>query len=615
MKPTLREVSPSVLRTLGDASMPLKLSAAVTMAAVIIGSAFQGAHAASPNVASAQSNDFAAGRIIVEPKAGLSADDFAKILAVHGGKARKLGQSNLHIVDLSTKGSERGIVEKLANNPLLKLVTLDYRRKSTFVANDPYLGSEWHIAKVGATTAWDTTQGAGVTIAILDSGVDPTHPDLVPNLVAGYNAYDNNTNTADVCGHGTAVAGTAAASTNNGVGVSGVAGQAKIMPIRIAFVDPTTGGCYAYDSTIAAGVTWAADHGARIANASYSGMAGSSTMINAANYFKSKGGLVFVSAGNSGTNDGTVATTAMIPVSATDSNDAMTSWSSFGSYVALAAPGAGIWTTSNGGVYQAWNGTSFSSPLTAGVAALMMSANPSLSAATVEKLMYSTAVDLGTAGRDIYYGYGRVDAAAGVRAAVGTVVVLDTQAPTASITSPAASATVSGIVPVSVSAADNVGVTSVELKVNGTVVAVDTSAPYGFSWNSAGVANGMATLVATAYDAAGNAGVSTTTSVNVANYTAPVVADTTPPVVSIANPTAGAVSGSVSVSVQASDNAGAAGISLKLYVDGTLKASGTGSSLAYTWNTRKIASGSHTVQAVAKDAAGNTSTTSVQVTR
>ena len=117
-----------------------------------------------------------------------------------------------------------------------------------------------------------------------------------------------------------------------------------------------------------------------------------------------------------------------------------------------------------------------------------------------------------------------------------------------------------------------------------------------------------------AHDAAGNAGVSTTISVNVANATAPVAADTTPPVVAITNPTASMVSGNVTVSVQASDNSGAAGISLKLYIDGTLKASGTGSSLAYTWNTRKISSGSHTVQAVAKDAAGNTSTTSVQVT-
>ena len=95
-----------------------------------------------------------------------------------------------------------------------------------------------------------------MTIAILDSGVDATHPDLAPNLVAGYNAYSNNLDTADVCGHGTAVAGSAAARSNNGTGVAGVAGQAKIMPIRIAYLDTNSNSCYAYASTIAAGITW-----------------------------------------------------------------------------------------------------------------------------------------------------------------------------------------------------------------------------------------------------------------------------------------------------------------------------------------------------------------------
>jgi hypothetical protein len=94
-----------------------------------------------------------------------------------------------------------------------------------------------------------------------------------------------------------------------------------------------------------------------------------------------------------------------------------------------------------------------------------------------------------------------------------------------------------------------------------------------------------------------------------------VVADTSAPVVAITNPTSGAVSGTVNVSVNASDNSGAAGINMSVYIDGQLKASGAGSSLSYSWNTRKLASGTHTVQAVAKDAAGNTSTTSVQVTR
>jgi hypothetical protein len=565
---------------------------------------------AAPSFA-AQTEEFAQGRIIVEPRAGLTVDAMAKILKQHGGKARKLGQSNIHIVDLPT-GSEKAVANKLKHNPHFKFAELDLRVEIAATANDTYLGSEWHINKIGASTAWDSTQGAGVTIAILDSGVDASHADLAGNLVAGYNTYDNNTNTADVCGHGTKVAGAAAAVTNNATGVAAVAGQAKIMPMRIAY--NSSGACYGWISSIASGITWAADRGARIANVSYANMPASSSVISASNYMRSKGGLVFVSAGNYNRDEGFTPTTSMIAVSATDSADNRSSFSSYGSFVSLAAPGTGIYTTVQGGGYGAASGTSFASPVAAAVGALVMAANPSLTPDQVQNILFSTAVDLGTAGRDIYFGYGRVNAAAAVAAAKAQPVA-DTSAPTVAITSPAGGSTVSGLVSIGVNAADNVGVARVDLKVNGTVVASDVSGPYGFSWDSTGVANGMNNLVAIAYDAAGNVASSSVVSVNVANAVQPPVADTVAPVVTIANPTSGAVSGTVSVSVNASDNSGASGINMSLYIDGQLKASGAGSSLSYSWNTRKIAAGTHTVQAVAKDASGNTSTTSVQVTR
>jgi thermitase len=581
-----------------------------TLAAAILGTIPSSALAAPP----AADLGYARGRILVEPRAGLSDAEFDKILKAHGGKRRKLGQSKLHVVDLPGNLSEADVVAKLSRNPHLKYAELDRRVRSSLAVNDPYAGSEWHLAKVGAGTAWDTSQGTDIAIAILDSGVDTTHPDLQPNLVAGYNMYDNNTNVSDVCGHGTAVAGTAAASSNNGIGVAGVAGKARIMPIRVAYFDAASNNCYAYYSTIANGLTWAADHGARVANASFGGVAGSAAIQSAARYMKNKGGLVFVSAGNAGIDENIAPTTTMIAVSATEKNDVKTSWSSYGSFVALSAPGAGIWTTSKGGIYQAWNGTSFSSPLAAGVAALMMAAQTSLDGSRIEQLMFSTALDLGAAGRDPLYGHGRVNAAAAVKAAATPVVTQDTQTPTSSIVAPLAGSTVSALVAVDVSASDNVGVTRVELRVNDTLVALDDAAPYSFSWNSAGVPNGMANLTATAYDFAGNAGGSATVAVNVANATTPVTEDTTAPIVTITNPSAGSVYGTVTVSVSASDNGGAAGISHSLYIDGALKAGGTGASLAYSWNTHKVKAGIHTLQAVAKDAAGNTSTTSVQVT-
>jgi len=559
-------------------------------------------------------DDYAPGRLLIEAVAGLSDEELGQLLKGHGGKHRKLGQSSLHVVDLPPNASAKAVLAQLKHRPEFKFVELDRRVKSTYAANDPYAGSEWHLGKMGAPSAWDKSQGAGITIAILDSGVDASHPDLQPNLVAGTNIYGGNSDTSDVCGHGTAVAGAAAARTGNAAGVAGVAGQARIMPVRIAYLDATYG-CYAYFSTVASGLTYAADHGARIANVSYGGVSGSAAVQSAAQYMKSKGGLVFVSAGNNGISESTAPTSAMIVVSATDGNDARPSWSSYGSFVTLSAPGAGIWTTNRGGGYQAWNGTSFASPVAASVAALMMAANPTLDGAKVQSLLQSTAADLGAAGRDNVFGYGRVNAAAAVQAAAGSVQAADTQAPAASIAAPLGGASVSGAVAVSVNASDNVGVARVDLKVNGTVVASDSSAPYAFSWNSTGVANGVASLVAVAYDAAGNAGTSGTLQVNVANSTALVPADTTRPVVVIANPKAGNVSGNVNVAVNASDNSGAAGISLFLYIDGVLKASGRGASLSYNWNTRKIAAGYHTVQSVARDAAGNTSSATVQVTK
>jgi subtilisin family serine protease len=574
----------------------------------------------APHAFAAPDGGFARGRIIVEARPGLSDADLDGILKEHGGKKHKIGQSGLHVVDLPPNASEQDVVAKLSRRPELKFAELDRIVPAAMAVNDPYMGSEWHLTKIGSPTAWDSTLGAGVTIAVLDSGVNVNHPDLKAHLVPGYNAYSNNTDLTDVCGHGTAVAGTAAATGNNATGVVGVAGAANIMPVRIAYHDATLG-CYAYFSTIASGITYAADHGARVANISYVGIAGSSSVLSAARYMNGKGGVVIVSAGNNNRDENVTPDPALVIVSATDSNDAKASFSSWGSFVTISAPGTYIWTTNNSLGYSQWQGTSFSAPVVAGVAALMMSARPDLSGDQIKSLMYSTAVDLGAAGRDPIFGYGRVNAAAAVQAAKAYQTSTDTTAPVASIAAPLANSTVSGVVGVNVNASDNVGVARVDLTVNGTVVATDTTAPFSFSWNSAGVANGMANLVAVAHDAAGNIGRSTTVAVNVANQStttttpSPSGTDTTPPVVKISNPVAGSVSGTVSVSVNASDNAGAAGISTVLKIDGVTFAQGSGGTLGYSWNTRKMSAGQHVLTAVARDAAGNSSTTSVTVTK
>lgn len=552
--------------------------------------------------------EFAAGRILVMPRAGLPEAALDKILKEKGaGKARRVGKTELRIVELPA-GQERAAVERLARHPHVKFAELDARLAQAMVPNDPYFGSQWHHAKIGSAGAWDLSQGAGVTIAVLDTGVDGAHPELTSRMLPGWNFYDNNSNTSDNNGHGTAVAGTLAAATNNGLGVAALAGQARIMPLRIS--DPNG---WAYASTVAQALTFAADNGARVANISFDGMANNTTVRSAAQYFKSKGGLVVVAAGNSGTDMGIGATTAMIPVSATDASDKLSSFSSFGTYVAMSAPGENIWTTKSGGAYWYCWGTSFASPITAGVVALMMSANAGLSSSEIEGLLYSTATDLGASGRDSQYGYGRVNAAAAVKAAASTMSMTDTQAPTADIVSPYGSSTVSGLVPVDVTASDNMGVARVDLMVNGVVIASDTSLPYAFSWDSSRAASGMNSLKAVAVDGAGNVGQSAVIQVNVANT---IVADTTPPTLSIQNPSNGSrVSGNEAVTVLASDNAGSDGLSQSLYIDGTRVAASVGGNLSYRWNTRKVAPGVHIIKAMAADAAGNSSMVTISVTR
>ncbi|MDX9884115.1 S8 family serine peptidase [Thauera sp.] len=562
------------------------------------------------------------GRLLVQPRAGLSEAEFDKIIKKQGGKqVGKIDGINVRVIQLPPQASEKAVAALLKNNKHLKFAERDMLVKPS-TTNDPYYANGWHLPKIGTPTAWQTSSGRNVVIAILDSGVDPDHPDLASKLVPGWNTYNNNADTADVYGHGTKVAGAAAALTNNGIGVAAVASDAQVMPMRVTGTDG-----WASYSAIASALTWAADRGARVANLSFYGVETSSSARSAAQYMKNKGGLVVTSAGNYGVEETIAPSDTMITVSATDSNDNKASWSSFGSFVDVAAPGTSIYSTVNGGGYGAVSGTSFSSPITAGVVALMMSANPALSPADLEKALYSSAIDLGAAGFDKYFGNGRVDAAAAV-AATKAVVKVDSTAPSTTITSPSGGTNVQGLVAVDVAATDDAGVSRVDLLVNGVKIGSDTAAPYGFSWDSAQTPDGEASITAYAYDAAGNAA-SHSVKVSVANAVVeepvveePVVSDpvvekvqdVVAPVAKLGNPTDGSViSGNVAITGSATDDVGVT--NLRLLVDGGQVASVSGSSISYRLNTKKISAGSHTITLEAYDAAGNVGSHSIRVTR
>jgi chitodextrinase len=183
---------------------------------------------------------------------------------------------------------------------------------------------------------------------------------------------------------------------------------------------------------MANGITYAANHGARVVNLSYEGACSSSLVLDAAKYLRSKGGVFVGAAGNSGGDNGYPASDAVTCVTATGSNDLRTSWSSFGVATDLTAPGSGIYSTAPGGGYGAVSGTSFSSPITAGVYALMFSINPALTPSQADSILFSTAKDVGDAGWDKYYGFGLVDiekAVALASSTIGTLGIPDTTPP------------------------------------------------------------------------------------------------------------------------------------------------------------------------------------------
>jgi thermitase len=455
------------------------------------------AQAAATTFVAPDGNICAKGRVLVGAAPGID------VARQAGGKARALGAGS-HVVEVPS-GSEQATVARLRRNPVFAFAELDCRATPDLVPNDPGIG--WHLGTIGAASAWDASTGAGMVIAILDSGIDCAHPDLV--CVSGWNFVNDNADTSDVWGHGTKVAGTAAAVVNNAIGVAGVAGHARVMPVRVS---DSSG--IAYWSDMAAGLTWATDRGARVANMSFGSISSSATVMNAAKYLRDRGGLAFSSAGNSNADPGYAEVPQLIVVAATDSSDAKAGFSSFGNFVRLSAPGVAISTTTWWQAYATVNGTSFSAPIVAGVAALVMSANPGLTNSQVESILFSTAVDLGAAGRDPYFGYGRVDAAAAV-AAAGVVVPpppppppppspTDTTPPAVVIASPLDGARLGQNVRINASASDASGIASMSVAIDGQVRATSSAGSIYFTWNVKKIAAGAHTITVRAVDKAGN---------------------------------------------------------------------------------------------------------------
>ncbi len=274
---------------------------------------------------------------------------------------------------------------------------------------------QWNLPVIQTEAGWDVTRGnEKVIIAVVDTGVDLNHPDLKNRLTKGYNVIDNNNFPDDDNGHGTHVSGIIASETNNQEGGAGITWYNKIMPIKAMESEG-----YGTSFNIAKGIVWAVEHGARVINLSLGNYHTSKIMKDAVQYAFDRNVVMVAAAGNDNTNQISypAAYPEVIGVSAMSYTGRLASFSNYGDYVDVTAPGVQIPSTYFNQQYAALSGTSMATPHVAGLAGLIFSANPKLSNRQVIKIIKNTAYDLGTPGDDVEFGHGLIDVKKALQAA------------------------------------------------------------------------------------------------------------------------------------------------------------------------------------------------------
>ena len=332
-----------------------------------------------------------------------------------------------------------GVLHTLRNNNAIKFVEPNYLVEMAGTPNDPGFSQQSNLWSIQVPETWDALPSMQeVLVAVIDSGVDVAHTDLVNSIWQnagevgmdtagadkksngidddgngyvddwqGWNMVAGNNNVSDDQGHGTHLAGIIAAGVNNSIGIAGVAPNARILPIKI--LDNNGVGTYAQ---AAEGIIYATDMGVRIINLGFGGTGSSDLLQNAVDYALAHNVLVVAAGGNSGN-----ATTyypagypSVIAVSAVDDSMSWATFSSSGGHISLSAPGIGIYSTVPGDTYSTFSGTSMSSAQVSGVAALLAGQPQFFDVNTLRSALLAGAADLGLPGRDEFYGYGVVHA-------------------------------------------------------------------------------------------------------------------------------------------------------------------------------------------------------------
>lgn len=362
--------------------------------------------AARTRVATDWSSAAVTGEVIVVPSGNSRVA--ASAVNAQGGRVLAGSSRDALVVRVPKGVSRQAFARSAAKSGSVAWVQPNYRYHATVTPNDPLFAGQWGMARIGATTAWTITRGRpAVSVAVVDTGVSLSHPDLAARVdkVNDYDFVNGDATADDDEGHGTHVAGIIAATANNSVGIAGVAPEVRILPVKV--LDANGSGT---SKTVAAGIKWAADRGAKIINLSLGGAYDPYTE-SAVAYAQGKGCVVVAATGNDGL--GSVGYPAALPgvvgVGAVNSANVKAAFSNYGSGTDLVAPGVDVLSTVPGG-YERWDGTSMATPFVSGVAALLASARPAWTSTQIVNRMYSTAQDLGTVGIDARYGRGLVRA-------------------------------------------------------------------------------------------------------------------------------------------------------------------------------------------------------------
>ena len=337
----------------------------------------------------AQGGPASTGEIIVKFKPGVSGAVKGQVLSSMTVK-RTENVLGYWLVEPGVSETSAQLESRLDRNIYVENATPNYVVRALDIPNDALYNQQWHLPRVSAPTAWNLQKGLPSTkIAILDTGVDTSHPDLAAKLLPGKDFINNDNDANDDNGHGTHCAGIAAAITNNSIGVAGLGRNCSIMPAKVL----AASGSGSFDAMDQA-IIWAADQGAKVISMSLGAPVPDLPSSQAAvNYAVGKGAIVIAAAGNAGNTVKNLpaALQNVVAVASSDPDDSRSGFSTYGDWVHVAAPGSNIMSTTMGGGYGLNSGTSMACPLVAGLAGLVFTqAGMSTSPIVIRNYIQST---------------------------------------------------------------------------------------------------------------------------------------------------------------------------------------------------------------------------------